>query len=279
MAYNKLALILGDCLFPHHDSLEPDEGTLFFMAEDRDLCTHFQYHQQKIVLFLSAMRSHRDEISEAWPVVYLKIDEQTERSFEEKLGKVLVEHNEIEELVTYEIEDRFFATRVEQFCERKGLQLTTASSPKFISTREEFEAYAQKATRPFMAKYYEKQRKKLEVLVDGEGNPTHGQWSFDEDNRQKLPKGIEIPSQPQTEPTDHTQDVMETVKQLFGDHPGSLDDFNWATTRRQALARLDAFLKERFEQFGPYEDAIDQHGVFLFHSVLSPYMNMGLLAP
>ncbi|MEM9327213.1 MAG: cryptochrome/photolyase family protein, partial [Bacteroidota bacterium] len=279
MTYHRLALILGDCLFPHHDALAPDEGTLFYMAEDRDLCTHFQYHKQKLVLFLSAMRSHRDVIRESWSVTYVQIDEQTDLSFEDKLAKVLDSHSQITELVTYEIEDRFFAERIEAFCENRGLTLAMAQSPKFISTREDFEAYDQKARRPFMAKYYEKQRQKLQVLVEADGSPVYGQWSFDEDNRKKLPKGVSIPSQPSAKPTDHTLAVTKTVSEMFSDHPGSLDNFNWATTRDQAVARLDLFLKERFDQFGPYEDAIDQQGVFLFHSVLSPYMNMGLLTP
>ncbi len=249
------------------------------MAEDRDLCTHFRYHKQKIVLFLSAMRSHADDLAANWALVYRKMDEAVGLSFEEKVREVLDEHHEITEIVTYEIEDRFFEDRIRTFCENQGLLLTVLGSPKFIGSREDFEAYDQQVRKPFMAKYYEQQRKKLKILVDEEGKPHHGQWSFDEDNRKKLPKGIVIPPQPQSELTQHTKDVIKTVNDLFGDHPGSLANFNWATTRQEAVVRLDEFLMRRFQQFGPYEDAIDKEGVFLFHSVLSPYINMGLLTP
>ena len=279
MPYRKLALVLGDCLFPHHDALEPTEDTLFFLSEDRGLCTHFQYHKQKIVLFLSAMRSHADAITESWPLEYFQIVEEADLTFEQKLEKTLKAHPTIAEIVTYEIEDRFFDARIRAFCEKRGIQLSIARSPKFISTREDFAAYDEKSRRPFMAKYYEKQRRKLKLLVDEQANPVHGQWSFDEDNRKKLPKGMMIPAQSQHSWTDHTKTVMQQVEELFGHHPGSLEEFNWATTREQALACLERFLEERFGQFGPYEDAIDQQGVFLFHSVLSPYLNMGLLTP
>ncbi len=280
MAYTRLALILGDCLFPSHEGLQPDEHTLFFMAEDAGLCTHFKYHKQKLVLFLSAMRSHADELQKEHRLEYRALNAQNQnQSYEDKLNQVLKDFNSLEEVVTYTIEDHFFAQRIQNWCRQNNLKLTQVASPKFLFSKEDFGDYLKNSKKPFMQVYYKQKRKALNILLAPGDEPLHGKWSFDAENRKKLPKNIEIPAQPQSQLTDHDQEVIDLVNQLFEDHPGTTDGFNWSTTRASALAKLNSFLKERFEDFGPYEDAIHSQETFAFHSVLSPYLNMGLLTP
>ncbi len=279
MKYNRLALILGNCLFPDHDCLSPDKETLFFMAEDFDLCTHFKYHKHKLVLFLSAMRSHAETIQEQWDIQYHQLNENNKtQSYEDKI-KDTIDTFGIKELVTYDIEDHFLQKRIERFCEEQGLLLRIVDSPGFISTKEEFATYDASVKKPFMHTFYQRQRKSMNLLVNDDNSPWHGQWSFDSENRKKLPKNIHIPARPTVQKTKHDLEVIQLVDELFPQHHGDTANFNWATTRREALSCLDNFLKERFQHFGPYEDAIDKEGVFLFHSVLSPYLNMGLLTP
>lgn len=280
MAYKKLALILGNCLFPDHERLKPDSSTLFFMAEDAGLCTHFKYHKHKLVLFLSAMRSHAEEIENNFPLEYHKLTSQNhEKSYEDKLKQTLDSYADIREIVTYDIEDHFFENRVQEFCKKEKLKLTIVDSPGFLTTKEKFKNF-NKEYKPFMQTFYKHQRKDLGILLEDDSeSPQHGSWSFDEENRKKLPKDITVPEQPISHPTDQTKEVKKLIDDLFPDHPGSTDNFRWATTRRQVLYLLDNFLKERFEKFGPYEDAISSKHTFVFHSVLSPYINMGLVIP
>ena len=281
MPYKKLALILGDCLFPDHELLAPNDQTLFFMTEDVGLCTHSKYHKHKLVLFLSAMRSHAAEIEKKYALIYSKLTVQSQKlSYEDKVEEVLEANSIINEIVTYDIEDHFFEQRVRNFCNERVITLTLIDSPKFITTKDKFRSYNEGTKKPFMQVFYKQQRKELGILLESDGaSPLHGSWSFDEDNRKKLPKGIQIPEQPKLAATKHTNEVKELVDELFPDHPGSTENFSWATTRTQALSLLDSFLKERFQNFGPYEDAIDNKEVFAFHSVLSPYINMGLITP
>ncbi|MEO1254301.1 MAG: cryptochrome/photolyase family protein, partial [Bacteroidota bacterium] len=280
MKYNKLALILGTSLFPDHNRLNPDKNTLFFMAEDAGLCTHFKYHKHKLVLFLSAMRSHAEEIEKNYSLDYHKLtDENQSKSYTGKLKETIDSYTDIQEIVTYDIEDHFFDTEIRSFCKKEKLKLTIIDSPGFITPKSKFKEYNEGAKKPFMQVFYKQQRRDLNILIDSEGEPTNSSWSFDEDNRKKLPKGITIPEQPTSQATDHTEEVKKLVDELFPDHPGSTENFQWATTRRQVLYLLSDFLKERFENFGPYEDAIDSNEVFVFHSVLSPYINMGLVTP
>lgn len=281
MPYRRLALILGDGLFPDHSGLEPDDETLMMMAEDDGLCTHFKYHKQKLVLFLSAMRNHADQLrahGHALKYFSLSADEE-DAKYEEKLTKVLQEQPGLEEVVCYDIEDHFFAKRIEDWCRANDLQLKVVDSPKFLFNQEDFNKYLKEANRPFMGAYYKRQRRALDLMLETDGEPLGGKWSFDEENRKKFPKNISFPSQPQSELNEHDQDIINLVKKRFADHPGHLEQFNWSTTRRSALAKLDDFLKQRFELFGPYEDAIHHEEAFAFHSVLSPYLNMGLITP
>lgn len=280
MAYQKLALILGNCLFPDHALLNPDSQTLFFMAEDAGLCTHFKYHKHKLILFLSAMRSHADEIEKQYPLRYWKLDkEHFSLSYEQKLDLALEEHPTIKEVVTYTIEDHFFVDRIRKYCQTHDLILTQLDSPGFIISIQDFQDYLDHSKKAFMHTFYKEQRKKLVILLDEDGQPVGGNWSYDNENRKKLPRNTFIPPQPVSKPTAHTQAVVKLVDALFAEHPGNSSNFHWATSRKQVLARFNDFLKNRFQHFGPYEDAIDSQRNFLFHSVLSPYLNLGLITP
>ena len=280
MAYNKLAVILGNCLFPDHSSLNPDKNTLFFMAEDEGLCTHFQYHKHKLMLYLSSMRSHAEEIRKEHDLAYYSLTKDNfSQSYEDKLEACLKDNAGIEQVTMYVIEDKFFDKRMRKFFKKKDLEFTTVASPGFLTTHDDFGDYLQRSKKPFMQYFYVEQRKRFNLLLEEEDKPVGGKWSYDDQNRKKLPKDIRIPDQPHSGWTEHTEEVAKLVNEHFSQHPGSSENFNWATTRRQALHRLQDFLKSRFEQFGPYEDAIDSERNFLFHSVLSPYMNLGLITP
>ncbi len=280
MAYQKLALILGNCLFPDHALLMPDKHTVFFMAEDVGLCTHFNYHKHKLILFLSAMRSHADEIHKEHRIEYRMLEEENASlTYEQKLDETLDKYASIKEVVTYTIEDHFFEERIRKYCHHHNLKLSIIPSQGFLNTINDFQKYVKHNKKPLMATFYKAQRMKLGILIEKDGQPTGGDWSYDAQNRKKLPKGTYIPSQPKSELTQHTQDVIKLVDQRFPDHPGDAVNFHWATTRRQALYRLNDFLEKRFQHFGPYEDAIDRQRNFLFHSVLSPYLNIGLITP
>ncbi|MEM9296177.1 MAG: cryptochrome/photolyase family protein [Planctomycetota bacterium] len=283
---NPCFVVLGNHLFPWKH-LAAYRDARFFMAEDLGLCTYAKHHQQKITLFLAAMRGYRDDlVSHGATVHYDALDQQTAPRFrsdyEAKLERYLNEADgpPIEELVHFEVEDKFFEARITDFAQRKGLKQTVLPSPMFVTPRKEFESYLRDAKgRPFMARFYERQRKRLGVLLTPDGKPEGGQWSFDADNRKKLPRKVEVPQTSWAEPTAHVAAVKKLVAERFADHPGSLDDFWLPTTRKQALAWLREFLDRRFEGFGPYEDALSTRDPVLFHSVLSPMLNLGLLTP
>ncbi len=249
------------------------------MAEDVGLCTYEKHHQQKIVLFLAAMRTYADELREAgYRVHYELLDTEDARSYEDKLLDAL-QSDGTKEIVHFEIEDKAMETRVIAFAEAHGIDRKELQSPMFTCSRDEFREFCAGQSRLRMADFYKWQRRRLKVLVDDTGEPAGGKWSFDAENRRKLPNDVTPPRMPWLEPSGHAADVIELVEQTFADHPGRASEFCWPTSRREAQGWLDDFVANRLERFGPYEDAMTTRSRTLFHSVLSPCMNLGLLLP
>jgi deoxyribodipyrimidine photolyase-related protein len=273
-----ILVILGNQLFATRHLPPPSEVSVF-MAEDMQLCTYVRHHKQKIVLFLAAMRAYADELREqGYDVFYVRLEDDESGSYEGKLDKAIRE-SPVDKLLHFEIEDKPVEQRLHEFARAKGMQRSELASPMFLCSRDDFRDYAESNSRLLMADFYRQQRQRHNILIDDDGGPVGGRWSFDEDNRKKLPKSVTIPRIHWAEPTAHAQDVIALVDEKFVDHPGNAADFRWPTTRAQAAAWLKDFVDSRLEQFGPYEDAMTVRSATAFHSALTPCLNLGLLTP
>ncbi len=274
----KLLVVFGNQLFAGRHLPPPGDGPVF-MAEDVGLCTYVRHHQQKLVLFLAAMRAYRDELREAgYEVHYIELDPADQRSYEEKLAEVLAE-TRVSAIRHFEIEDKPMEERLIRFASSQGVARQEMPSPMFSCTRDAFRSFVEGKGRILMHDFYVAQRRRLGILVDDDGEPEGGRWSFDAENRKKLPNDIDPPAIEWPEPARHVDAVIRLVDREFAGHPGNAGEFRWPTTRQQALAWLDGFVRDRLQQFGPYEDAITQRSETVFHSLLSPVMNLGLLTP
>ena len=189
----KLFIILGNQLFsPQY--LKKYKDHTFFMAEDYDLCTYEKHHKLKILLFLSSMRSFRDELkSNNFKVHYEDVNSKFKTSYEKKIEKI-IKDKKIKEVSFFEIEDKPFEKKILKLLKNTGVVVNQLNSPMFLSTRNEFKEYLSKYKKPFMANFYKIIRTKLNILMDKNGKPKGDRWSFDEDNRKKLPKNIKIPT-------------------------------------------------------------------------------------
>ena len=269
----KLQIILGNQLFPVKNY---DKKIPVFMSEDKGLCTHFKYHKHKIIFFLSSMRHFAKELeSKDFEVNYFKLSDS---SFFQNLNKK-VSSLKTKEIIIYEIEDKFFETEISKFCKKNDLKLTVKKSPMFLSSREDFKDYLKDKKKPFMKSFYEMWRKSSGVLME-EDSPVGGKFSFDTENRKKIPKNKKvITNKIKNTKDDITTEVKSLVDNDFSDHPGDSSNFWLAVTRKDVLSWFNDFLKNRFSEFGDYEDAIDSRDPFLYHTVISPYINIGLIIP
>ena len=248
------------------------------MCESYDLCTFQKHHKLKIILFLSSMRSYAEELKKnGFKVNYVDLKNEFKISYEKKLEKFATKHK-FDELVSFEIEDKFFEKKIKTLCNKNNIKWTQLQSPMFINSRDEFKEYLNKTKKPFMANFYKIARAKTDILMD-KGKPKGGKWSFDEENRNKLPKHIKIPSMIKINETKHTKDLKIKIQDLFSSHPGNVENFWLPTTYDDSIKWLDHFILKKFNLFGDYEDAVDTNNNFLFHSALSPLINIGLLTP
>lgn len=273
-----LRLVPGDQLFPlEHAALEP--AAVVFMAEDIGLCTDHRHHQQKIVLFLAAMRCYRNKLEAAGHCVhYTELTANDARSYEHKLLQVARETGATT-LEFFEIENKPMEGRIRALAREHGLRIRELPSPMFLTGRDEFESFVAGKSQVRMAAFYKYQRRRLNILVDPDGQPVGGRWSFDDQNRKKLPAALMPPPRPEAAGSHVVSEVIDLVGQMFAEHPGSAQDFSWPVTHEGATDWLQQFLREGLSDFGPYEDAISTRSTTVFHSLLSPMMNMGLLTP
>lgn len=276
----KAVLILGNQLFEPEKYLKTvDSNTIIYMREDHELCTHFKYHKHKIIFFLAAMRRYAQELKKAgFTVHYENLDEKAKQTFDESFANFL-KTRKIKELSFFEIEDKFFETRILALCKNKSIEVNVMTSPMFLTSRQQFKDYLGKSKKPFMKSFYEGQRKRLKIMLDTDGRPLGGQWSFDEDNRKALPKTYSERKVLKYKADAIDNEVIAIVEKHFSDHPGQSENIWLPTTRTEALDWLKQFLHERFEDFGPYEDALSENYDFINHSVLTPFLNTGLLTP
>ncbi len=274
----KLFIILGNQLF-NPKYLSDYKDHIFFMAEDYGLCTFEKHHKLKILLFLSSMRSFKDELkSKNFNLIYKDINKDFKLSYEKKLEKTIKE-KKIREITFFEIEDKFFEKRILNLGKKNSLKINQVRSPMFLMERQEFKDYLSKNKRPFMANFYKIVRTKMNLLMNKNGTPKGNKWSFDEENRKKLPNTIKVPVISKVIETKETITLKKFINSNFKDHPGNADNFWFPTTRRGANKWLDEFLKERIKLFGDYEDAVTDKSNTVFHSALSPLINLGLIAP
>ena len=132
-----------------------------------------------------------------------------------------------------------------------------------------------------MASFYQHQRRRMKILVDEKGKPLGGKWSFDADNRKKLPKNQPVPEFYVPTQPDWLNEIISTIETDFPNAvgAGASWNFEYPVTHKDAKECLQRFLNERFHLFGDYEDAISSSHRYLFHSVLTPALNIGLLTP
>ena len=274
----KLFLILGNQLF-NPKYLKKYSEHIFYMCEDFGLCTFQKHHKLKILLFLSSMRSYRDELkTKNFKIIYNDCQKDFKISYEKKLEKIIKE-KKINEVTFFEIEDFFFAKRIKLFFKKKNIIFNEINSPMFLTSRDEFKKYLKGTKKPFMANFYKINRSKLDILMNKDGTPKGGKWSFDEENRKKLPENLEIPKKLKFKSSTHTEELKKFIEVNFKNHPGSTNNFWFPTTREYSQKLLDQFLKEKINLFGDYEDAVSRKSNILFHSALSPIINLGLIAP
>jgi deoxyribodipyrimidine photolyase-related protein len=273
--------VLGDQLSLGLSSLrEADPGdTVVLMMEVADETTYVRHHKTKLAYILSAMRHHAQALEAAgWRVDYLRLDDpENSGSFTGEVARAIQRHDPKRIVVTEAGEWRV-TTMLDSWETLFGVPVEVRKDTRFVCSHGEFDAWASDRRELTMEFFYREMRKKTGLLMD-DGKPVGGRWNFDKDNRKRAQADLLMPRPLSFTPDAITRDVIALVDDRFADHPGDLDGFNYAVTAADAERQADSFFANALPQFGDYEDAMLTGERFLWHSILSPYINSGLLDP
>ncbi|GAB7550942.1 cryptochrome/photolyase family protein [Novosphingobium sp. 11B] len=253
--------------------------TVLLMMEVAEETTYVRHHKKKIAYILSAMRHHAEALADAgWKIDYVHLeDPQNSGSFTGEIARAVSRHSP-DRIVVTEAGEWRVAAMLESWQPLFGLPVEIRSDTRFLCTHREFGEWADGRRELIMEFFYREMRRKTGLLLE-EGRPAGGRWNFDKDNRKPADADLFMPRPMRFEPDLITRDVLRLVAERFADHPGSLDDFNYAVTAADARRQADGFFASALSDFGRYEDAMLIGQPFLWHSILSPYLNSGLLDP
>jgi deoxyribodipyrimidine photolyase-related protein len=276
-----LAVVLGDQLTLDIAALRDADPatTVVLMMEVADETTYVRHHRRKIAYILSAMRHHAEALREAgWTVDYVKLDDpDASDSFTGEVARAIGRHDPERILVTEAGEWRVMAM-LESWETLFGIPVEIRTDDRFLASHAEFATWAAQRKSLTMEWFYREMRVKTDLLMDGD-KPEGGRWNFDKENRKPAKADLLMPRPLSFKPDAITQEVIALVAERFADHPGSLDDFDYAVTAPDAERQAAYFFKHALPQFGDYEDAMLSGERYLWHSILSPYINSGLLDP
>jgi len=268
-------------LFPHQ--LFEVTGPLracqeVWLVEEFLFFKQYKFHKLKLALHRASMQHHAAQLRARGHRVHYV--EATDALSDIRLLVPRWAADGITAVHHFDVCDQWLHQRLHRGCGRAGIAVSELPSPGFINTRADLDTYFGQRERYFQTDFYIQQRKKLNLLIEPNGQPTGGRWSFDADNRKpwprdKMPPRVDFPPQDA-----YYTEAVEYVDRHFPDHPGHFNGaVRYPHTHTLAAAWLDTFLHQRLADFGPYEDAILSHQSWLSHSVLTPMLNIGLLTP
>jgi len=281
MAVRNLIFILGDQVSRSISSLDGADPAKdhILMAEVSDEASYVPHHKKKIAFVFSAMRHFAEKLrEEGFEVSYLDLTETAgEGSFGAVLERVSKRVKPQRIILTQPSEWRVRAM-LDAWRDGLGIPVECRTDDRFISTRPEFAEWAAGRKQLRMEYFYRDMRKKTGLLMD-DGKPEGGKWNYDADNRKPASADLFMPSPAGFEPDQITKEVLELVSDRFASNFGDLTPFWFAVTAEQAETAFDHFLKEALPRFGDYQDAMLKGEKFLYHAVISMYLNAGLLSP
>lgn len=261
-------LIFPHQLFEQHPALMP--GRPVYLIEEYLFFNLYPFHKKKLILHRATMKAYQ---------VFLEQKGFSVHYVEQADIRAL-----IPTLILKGIMDLHIAEVVDDWLKRRinkhpNISVHWHRSPAFLNSLDEVsEFFASKKTY-FQTDFYIWQRKQRKLLLDEQQKPLGGQWTFDSDNRKKFPKDEKIPLLNPTNHSTYVKEAINYVEKHFPNNPGETDGFFYPICFTSSQQWLKAFLKDRFEKFGIYEDAMVRKENILHHSVLSPLLNIGLLTP
>jgi len=271
-------LVFPHQLFQESPIFEVDAPV--YLIEEYLFFKQYPFHKQKIALHRATMMRYAD---------FLQKDKELEVHYVEAIEGISDIRQLIPDLKRQGIEhinyidptDNWLQKRLNNGCLDNSISTTVYNSPLFLNTKEELAPFFRPDKKKYhQTTFYKEQREKRNILIDTDGKPTGGKWTFDAENRKKYPTK-KIPPSIQFPDVDlYYTEAKAYVETHFANHLGSITEHSLYPTSFEATKLwLNQFFEQRFMEFGVYEDAIVAENSILNHSVLTPMLNVGLITP
>ena len=253
------------------------ESSRIYLIEEFLFFNQFKFHKQKILFHRMTMKSYERFLQKnSFDIKYIDSTEKFSdiRSFIENLD------SNINSIKIYDPVDNWLSKRIIDTCKLKSINVEVYDNPLFINKNEDLSSFFRNDKKKFFqTSFYKQQRLKLDVMMIGD-KPEGGKWTYDDQNREKYPKGKIPPTITYPEKNKIYTEAFNYVNDNFNNNYGKInEEIIYPYNFKLAKEWLNVFLKTRFEEFGPYEDAVVKERSILNHSVLSPLINIGLINP
>ena len=272
---SRLILILGDQLSDDLSALREGDAArdTVVMAEVMGEATYVPHHPKKIAFLFAAMRKFAARLeSSGWTVRYTRLDDpDNTQTIAGELIRRASETGAKEVLATEPGEFRLIAA-----LEDCPIPVHIFPDDRFLCSHAEFDQWAEGRKELRMEWFYREMRRKTGLLMEGD-KPAGDKWNFDHDNRKPAPDEITFGGPMRFTPDKTVEEVLALVETRFGENFGTLRPFWFATDERQARQALGHFIRHALPKFGDYQDAMLDGNRFLYHAVISMYLNAGLL--
>jgi deoxyribodipyrimidine photolyase-related protein len=280
MSKPTLRLVLGDQLSPDNPALQGADPRRdhILLAEVAAEAGYVPHNRHKIVLIFSAMRHFAAQLErDGFRVIYRRYDEGVP-TLRQAVAEALEESGAAALAVTEPGEYRLLA-EMRGWEGELGVPVHLCEDSRFLASHADFRAWAEGRKQLRMEYFYREMRRRYGMLLDDNGGPEGGRWNFDAENRSGWRGGETPPAREAHRPDGITREVIELAGEAFPGNPGDLAQFRLAVTREGAEAELAWFCEHGLASFGDYQDALAEESPWLYHSLLSMYLNIGLLDP
>lgn len=276
-----LRLILCDQLSCDISSLTDYQvNDCILMCELITEATYIKHHPKKIAFLFLAMRHFAEELKEKkFRVRYIKLtDEKNTGLMSSEVERALKETG-CQKIVVTEPSEFRLLSMMNEWRDQLDVPVEIRTDDRFLISISEFKNWASQKKQLRMEYFYREMRKKYQILIEKDGTPTGGTWNYDKENRKPPKEKLKSPKRIAHKKSSIVADVLSLVEKHFSNHFGDLHPFHYAVTRKQALIELDHFINHLLPNFGDYQDAMVKGEAYLNHSLLSSYINAGLLSP
>ncbi|MCE2993107.1 MAG: cryptochrome/photolyase family protein [Alphaproteobacteria bacterium] len=277
---DSLIHLLGDQLSLNVSALTgaSKKTDIILMTEVSEETLYAPHHKKKLVLVLSAMRHFAEELKQlGFNVEYVYLDDTNNTgNLTSELQRFISKHRPKKIIITEPSEYRVLSY-YQNLKAHINVELEIREDDRFISNKREFENIFSNKKTYLMETFYRKMRQKTGLLMEN-NKPIGAKWNYDKDNRNPIPSNVKPPKIPYFTPDQITLDVISLIEKRFAQNFGDAFDFFFAVTKKEAEIAFDDFINNRLTNFGEYQDAMRDDLEFGFHSIISMYMNIGLLS-